>query len=79
MNDETKRDAGNPLVLIAGYCAGASFGIAAVAFLLLHELNDGRWWAIAAMVAAPSMMGCGIAYFMCQHSRQEDSSTKHDA
>ena len=76
MNDETKKDLANPLVLIAGYCAGASFGIAAVAFLLLHELNDGRWWAIAAMVAAPSLMGCGIAYFMCKPSRQEGSSTK---
>ena len=76
MNDEAKKVADNPLVLMAGYCAGASFGIATVAFLLLHELNDGRWWPIAAMVAAPSLMGCGIAYFMCKQSRQEDSSTK---
>ena len=76
MNDENKKDSANPLVLIAGYCAGASFGIAAVAFLLLHQVSDGRWWAIAAMVAAPSLMGCGIAYFMCKQSRQEGSSTK---
>jgi hypothetical protein len=79
MNDETKKGADNPLVLIAGYCAGASFGIAAVAFLLLHDFNDGRWWAIAAMVAAPSLMACGIAYFMCNQSRQNGPSSKDDA
>jgi hypothetical protein len=30
------------------------------------------------LLGAPSMMGYGIAYFMCQQSRQEDSSAKHD-
>jgi hypothetical protein len=32
-------------------------------------------WAIAAMVAAPSLMGIGIAFFMTRHPQQDASST----
>jgi hypothetical protein len=74
MNEETKKDTPHPLVLIAAVCAAASVGIVFIALMTLHQISDGGMWAIAAMAAAPSLMGCGIAYFMCQQSRRDSSS-----
>ena len=58
----------NPLTTLAGSCAGASVGIAALAFILLHPISDSGMWAIAAMVAAPSLMGCVIAYLIVKRA-----------
>jgi hypothetical protein len=59
----------NPYIGVATACGCASAGIAALAFFLLHEISDSGMWALAAMVAAPSIMGIGIAYFMSREKR----------
>ena len=64
MSEEGKKESPPPIVVVAGSCAGASVGIAALAFLLMHQFTDAGIWAVAAMVAAPSAMGVAIAYFM---------------
>lgn len=64
MSDESDKEAAHPLTGIAATCAGSSVGIAALAFLFLHSISDSGMWAIAFMVAAPSLLGCVIAFFM---------------
>ena len=76
MSNETKQTPTHPLVAIAGACAGASVGIVAVTFMLLHNISEGGMWAIAAMAAAPSGMGIGIAYFMTKNPPQESASSR---
>jgi hypothetical protein len=66
----------NPLIAIASACALASFGIAVTAFMILNTITDQGMWAIAAMVAAPSAMGCGIAYFMHKGPGRTDSPSQ---
>jgi hypothetical protein len=57
----------NPFVGVAVAAGGAAVLVAFIGFCMvmhLTELSDGTMWAIAAMVAAPAVMGIGIAYFM---------------
>ncbi len=63
MSDESDKDSAHPLTGIAASCAGSSVGIAALAFCFLHTISDSAMWAIACMVAAPSLLGC-VAFFM---------------
>jgi len=64
----------HPLVAIAGACAGASVGIVAIAFIFMHSITDSGMWAVAAMAAAPSFMGLGIAYFMTTNRHKDSTS-----
>jgi len=64
MKSETNKAPVHPLIAVAGFCAAASVGIAAVALCVLHTISDSGMWAVVAMSAAPSAMGVGIAYFM---------------
>jgi hypothetical protein len=66
MDEQAKKESPNPVVAVASYCGGAAFAIALVAFLLKHPITDGGMWALAAMVAAPCLMGVGLAYFLCK-------------
>ena len=66
MPDE-KRSPRDPIVVVAivGFCAFASFAIAALPFLSQGVTGPAVWaWAVA--VAAPSMMGgaIGVAYYL---------------
>jgi len=57
----------NPYIGVALASGGASVLVALVGCLMVNhfmQVSDGTLWAIAAMVAAPSAMGVGIAYFM---------------
>jgi ABC-type multidrug transport system permease subunit len=60
MNDENV----SPYVQVAIACATASFGIAAFAMFILHEISNGGMWAIAMMTFSPAVLGIGIAYFL---------------
>jgi hypothetical protein len=64
MSDESNKPPTHPLVGVAASCVGSSVGIAALAFLFLYNITDSGMWAIAFMVAAPSLLGCVIAFFM---------------
>ena len=55
---------------IAFYGGLASVAIAFLAFSILRSITDGGMWAIAAMVAAPAVMGIGIALFMSKRPLQ---------
>jgi hypothetical protein len=77
MNIEAKGTLPNPYVLVA-LCSGASSTI--IAFLALLNFphvtgSESMAWAvacmIAAMVAAPAVMGIGIAYFMSKQPPRE--------
>ena len=57
-------DESNPFVRVAIASGGASAGIALICMFTMHTISDAGMWAIAAMVAAPAIMGIGIAYFM---------------
>ena len=50
--------------------------IVAIALALLNNISDGGMWAIAAMAAAPALMGIGIAYFMTKQPQPDASSIK---
>jgi len=76
MNNETNKASLHPIVVVAGYCAGASVMIVAIALALLNNISDGGMWAIAAMAAAPALMGIGIAYFMTKQPQPDASSIK---
>lgn len=64
MSDDPKKEPVNPFALVALYAGGASAGIAFLAFVNLHRISDAGMFAIALMVAAPSLMGIGIALVM---------------
>ena len=64
MSDESKNSQTHPLVAVAASCVGSSVGIAALAFLFLHQITDSGMWAIAFMVAAPSLLGCVVAFVL---------------
>ena len=51
-------------VLVALLCGGASFGIVAMALMILHTISDIGMCAIAVMTFAPALMGIGIAFFI---------------
>ena len=77
MNTEVKTASPNPYVLVA-LCSGASS--TAIAFLALIMFphvtgSESMVWAIttmiAAMVAAPAVMGIGIAYFMSKQPSRD--------
>ncbi|MCX7009526.1 MAG: hypothetical protein NTY53_20160 [Kiritimatiellaeota bacterium] len=81
MNEEPKKETvTNPLVQIAGCCAGASVGIVAIVFLLMAmgrmQMSDAAMWALAMVAIAPCAMGFGIAYLMIKQPRQEPPTTK---
>ena len=64
----------NPYVGVALAAGGASVLITLIGFCMVMHLTlltDGTMWAIAAMVAAPAVMGIGIAYFM-SHQQPKD-------
>lgn len=69
--NETNKTPFQPLVAVTAFCAVASVAIVALAFCLLRDISDEGLWAIAAMVAAPSLMGIGIAFFMTHQPRQD--------
>ncbi|MCF3648173.1 hypothetical protein [Synoicihabitans lomoniglobus] len=64
MNHSTAKAPANPLVLIAVFCSFASVGIVALAFCLLRDISSSGMWAVAAMSAAPSLMGVALAFFI---------------
>jgi hypothetical protein len=74
MSDDIKTPSAHPLIPIAAACAGASVGIVAIAFVFLHSISDAGMWAVAAMAAAPSAMGVGIAYFLTRNPSQAPPS-----
>jgi uncharacterized membrane protein len=78
MNPETKTPPPNPYVLVALCSGGASAAIAAISTYLFTHVNtgsDSSTWAVAlmlaAMVAAPAVMGIGVAYFMSKQPPRE--------
>jgi hypothetical protein len=71
MNNETNKAPFPHLVAVAAFCSTASLGIVALAFCVLNDITDGGMWAIAAMTAAPPLMGIGIAYFMTRHPQRD--------
>jgi hypothetical protein len=71
MNNKSDKAPLHPLVAVAGYCAVASIAIVALAFCLNHTISGVGMWAIAAMTAAPSLMGIGIAFFMTKQDRRD--------
>ena len=78
MNTENKTTSPNPYVLVALCSGGASAGIALIALIMFAHVNtasDSATWAvttmIAAIVAAPAVMGIGIAYFMSKQPPRE--------
>lgn len=64
MIDEFKKEPANPFTQVALYAGGASVAIALLAFQSLHTISDAGMFAIALAVAAPSLMGFGIALVM---------------
>ena len=65
MGNEEKNDPPmNPCVLVALFCAAASFGIVAVALGILRMISDVGMCAIAVMAFAPAVLGIGVAYFI---------------
>jgi len=72
MNEEPneRNESLNVYALIALYAGLTSVAIAFVAFSLMRPITDGGMWAIAAMVAAPAVMGIGIALFMSKRPLQ---------
>ena len=70
MNPKPEIRSTNPYVGIALAAGGASVFVAFIGFCMVMHLSlltDGTMWAIAAMVAAPAVMGIGVAYFMSKH------------
>lgn len=57
---EMKKTDENPVVKVAGFGAGASAGIAAIAFLFMRPITDLGLFAVALAVAAPAAMAWGI-------------------
>src|SRR5262245_4443510 len=54
---------------IVAFLSGlASVGIAAITVFHFERITDGGMWAIAAMVAAPALMGVGISYCVYRSS-----------
>ncbi|HSY17489.1 MAG TPA: hypothetical protein VK815_04105 [Candidatus Acidoferrales bacterium] len=72
MNEEPNKpsESLNVYALIALYAGLASVAIAGSAFTMMRPITDGGMWAIAAMVAAPAVMGIGIALFMSKRPSQ---------
>lgn len=60
--------------LVAILCSFASVGIVALAFCLLRPISDGGMWAVAAMTAAPALLGIVVAAFLTQQPRPAPSS-----
>ena len=71
MKNQKNKAPVHPSIAVAGFCATASVGIAAVALCVLHTISDSGMWAIAAMTAAPSAMGVGIAFFISRKPDEE--------
>lgn len=57
---DMKRTDENPVVKIAGFGAGASVGIAAIALLFMRPITDMGMFAVALAVAAPCAMAWGV-------------------
>lgn len=76
MNHSPKPASLHPLIGIAICCGITSICIAALAFCLLPINSDSGLWAIAAMIAAPSLMGVAMAFFMTKTPPSEPSLTK---
>lgn len=64
MNHSTNPTPSHPLVVVAGLCGLASVSIVALVFCLRRDISGTAMWAVAAMAAAPSLMGVAMAYFM---------------
>ncbi len=64
MNASTKPAPLHPLIGIANGCGLTSTCIVALAFCLLRINSDAGLRALAAMTAAPSLMGVALAFFM---------------
>lgn len=64
MNNESDKILLQLLAAVVICCAAASLGIAALAFCLIRDLSGSTMTAVAAMVAAPSVMGIAAAEFM---------------
>ncbi len=50
--------------IVAGISAAGSLLTVFVALKILDRISDGGMWAIAAMAAAPALMGIGVSYFI---------------
>ena len=69
MSDDKNKTEESPIVKIAGMGAGASVGIAALAFLFLRVMSDMGIFAVALAIAAPSAMAFGICTAMIKNSK----------
>ena len=67
--------AAHPLAIVAGLCGVASVAIVALIFCLRRDISGTEMWAVAAMTAAPSLMGTAMAYFITKQPSQLTSST----
>ena len=72
MNDNLIKALFNPFVLVAFFSGLASV---LIAFLCVMTISNGKYtdaamFAFAAMVAAPAVMGIGVAYFASEHERR---------
>ena len=70
--------------IVAGISAAGSVLIVLVPLQILNRISDGGMWAIAAMVAAPAIMGIGVSYFISRTSSgvprgSESKGSKDDA
>ncbi len=75
MTQSSKPSPLHPLIGIAICCGITSICIAALAFCLVRVNSDSGLWAIAAMIAAPSLMGVAMAFFMTKTPPPEPSIT----
>ena len=74
MTQSSKPSPLHPLIGIAICCGITSICIAALAFCLLRINPDAGLWALAAMTAAPSLMGVALAFFMTKQPQPSASS-----
>ena len=68
MSDEKSE---SPIVKIASAGAGASAGIAFLAFFFLREISDAGMFAVAIAIAAPSAMAFGICHAMIKYNKAQ--------
>ena len=50
--------------VVAGISAAGSLLTVLYSLAFLSRVTDGAMWAIAAMAAAPAVMGIGVSYFI---------------
>ena len=62
--------------VVAILCSFSSVGIVALAFCLLRPISDVGMWAVAAMTAAPALLGIVVAAFLTKSPQPATSSDR---